>query len=205
MTKTVEHLIDEELIESAYSYDEYRTLIKDLLGQGKTTGPNQSDAYVNYTKLNDKRMDRLDKTVTLLDDVKEELQNLDQQWIWLVLTEAWCGDAAQNVPVMKVMAEQTDNIDLKLILRDENPEIMNQVLTNGSKSIPKLICLDAETLEVLGAWGPRPEPAQQMVLDWKEQPEGDYHELAKQLQRWYNANSNETMEREFISLINEWH
>jgi hypothetical protein len=205
MTTTVEHLIDEELIEGAYSYDEYRTLIKDLLDRGKTTGPNQSDAYVNYTKLNDKRMDRLDKTVTLLDDVKEELQNLDQQWIWLVLTEAWCGDAAQNVPVMKAMSDQTDNIELKLILRDENPEIMNLFLTNGSKSIPKLICLDAETLEVLGSWGPRPEPAQQMVLDWKEQPEGDYQELAKQLQRWYNANSNETMEREFISLINEWH
>jgi hypothetical protein len=178
--------------------------VKDLLEEGKTTGPNQGKDYIQYTKLNDKRMDRLDKTVTLLDGLKEKLQNLDQHWVWLVLTEAWCGDAAQNVPVMKAMADQSEHIELQLILRDEHLDIMNQFLTDGSKSIPKLICLDADSLEVLGSWGPRPEPAQQMVIDWKENPEEDFHALAERLQKWYNQDDNETMEREFLEVMDEW-
>jgi hypothetical protein len=204
MSTETEQLIDRQVIEEAFTYDEYRSMIKELLEQGKTTGPNQDEAYVNYTKLNDKRMDRLDKTVTLLDELKEELQNLDRDWIWLVLTEAWCGDAAQNVPVMKAMADQSENIEMKLILRDQHLDIMEEFLTNGSKSIPKLICLDADSLDVLGSWGPRPEPAQQMVLDWKENPEEDFQALAERLQKWYNKDENETMEQEFLDVMEEW-
>jgi hypothetical protein len=204
MSTITDQLITQDIVDDAYTYSEYRSLVKELLEEGKTTGPNQSEPYVNYTKLNDKRMDRLDKTVTLLDELKEELQNLNRRWIWLVLTEAWCGDAAQNVPVMKAMTDQSENIDLKLILRDEHMEIMEHFLTNGSNSIPKLICLDADSLEVLGSWGPRPEPAQQMVMDWKENPQEDYDALAVRLQKWYNQDDNETMEREFLEVIKEW-
>src|SRR5258708_22475641 len=154
-------------LERSMSYGEYMKLIDDLLAEGKTTGPNQSAAMFNYGKLNRQRMHRLEKTVELDESVVSAAKNVKHRMIWLIITEGWCGDAAQNIPVIEKIAAQSGNIETRYILRDENLDLMDQFLTNGARSIPKLIALDAETLAVLDTWGARPGPAQKLFYQLK--------------------------------------
>ena len=117
--------------------------------------------------LNDRRMKRLDKTIKISEETIQEFQKVKQPQTWLVLTEGWCGDAAQNLPILDKIASDTANIDLKIVLRDENLDLMDLFLTNGGRSIPKLIALDKDN-NVLDFWGPRPTIATKMVADYKE-------------------------------------
>ncbi len=187
-------------LEKAISYPEYRTLVKDLLDKGKSTGPNQSDDLLNYSLLNDKRMKRLDKTIKLTEETIAKLKDLKEPQTWLVLTEGWCGDAAQNLPVIHKIAEQNPNINLKLVLRDENLELMDEFLTNGGRSIPKLIALDKEN-EVISTWGPRPTTATKMVVDYKNEHGSLDGEFKKDLQVWYNKDKGNDVQKDIISFI----
>lgn len=205
MTEVQYRTIDRQLVKQAMSYAEYRELIDELLKEGKTTGENHSEAMLHYTKMNQHRMRRHDKRTELKDPLAEKLQRVDRNLIWLVLTEAWCGDAAQSVPIMNKMAEQTDKIALKLILRDQNLDVMDQFLFNGkSRSIPKLVCLDAETLEVIGDWGPRPNEAQELYDDLRNNSDMEYQEVAEHLHKWYAEDKGEEMQEEFMTLIDQW-
>ena len=158
------NIITKEIIDGGYTYPQYRKLINDLLKEGKTTSNNHSESLIEYTKVNVQRMNRLDKTTDINEDLKREIADLEKKMIWVILAEAWCGDVAQNLPVIAKIADLSQNIDLKLILRDENLEVMDEYLTNGGRSIPKLIYLDSGTLEELGTWGPRPEEVQERFL-----------------------------------------
>lgn len=190
--------------EQGIDYKAYRDMVSTLLEAGKTTGNNHSEAMVNYTQMNQQRMKRLDKQVTLNDELKEAAEALEGNYIWLVLTEAWCGDAAQNVPVLAKVADAAeDNITLKLVLRDEYPELMERHLTNGGKGIPKLVVLDADTFEPLTEWGPRPKPAQQMVMDHKENPLLPYKEFVEQVHKWYADDRTQTTQQELLALLKE--
>ncbi len=161
--------IDQKVIEGALGYKEYRELTEQLFAAGKTTGSIQNEAMLEYTRLNIARMKRLDKRATLKPEATADLDKVSTPIIWLTLTEAWCGDAAQIIPVMEKMALTYDNIELKLILRDEHLDIMDAFLTNGGRSIPKVIILKKDTLKVMGCWGPRPSEAQQMVMEARKQ------------------------------------
>jgi len=187
-------------LEKALSYNEYRDLVSDLLSQGKSTGPNQSDDLLNYSKLNDKRMKRLDKTVKLTKETLAKIKDVKEPQTWLVLTEGWCGDAAQNLPVINKIAEENPNINLKLVLRDENLELMDEFLTNGGRSIPKLIALNKEN-EVINTWGPRPTTATQMVADYKAKKGSLDAEFKEDLQVWYNKNKGENTQEDIVSML----
>lgn len=204
MSIAAEQVITKKIIDEAYTYEEYRDMIDELLEQDKTTGDNHSDEMVHYTKMNVQRMSRWDRRAELSDSLVDKLDNLDKEWIWLVITEAWCGDAAQNIPALVKMAEETDNIDIRFILRDQNLDIMDEYLTNGGRSIPKLICLDSETLEEVGTWGPRPILAQQKAMEWKEDESISKEEWAKNLHKWYAKNRNQELQDEFEQLLSEW-
>lgn len=191
-------------LEAAQSYEAYRQMIDERLAEGKTTGTDHSEAMLDYTRLNVQRMHRLDKVVQLTEALQEQLATVSTPWTWLVLTEAWCGDAAQSIPVMAKMADVSSFITLKLLLRDEHPEVMDAYLTNGSRSIPKLICL-TEDLQAVGTWGPRPAPAQQLMTDFKEQhPDQGYEELAKEIQLWYARDRTQAIQQEFTELLATW-
>ncbi|RIJ42985.1 thioredoxin family protein [Pontibacter oryzae] len=194
--------ITSEHLANAISYTQYRDLIDKLLAEGKTTGTNHSEAMVEYTRVNMHRMRRVERTV-LTDELLQVLLSVQTKMIWVVLTEAWCGDAAQNLPAIVKIADASPLIDVKLLLRDEHPEIMDAYLTNGGRSIPKLIAMDANTMEVLGTWGPRPEPAQQMVLDAKANSV-PYPEMAELLHSWYAKDKSRTLQQEFSKLISKW-
>lgn len=194
------NLINKEHLDNAFTYDEYRQMGKDLLANGKTTGPKQDADYIEYSKLNDRRMDRLDKTVVIGDELVGALKKISKRQHWLVLTELWCGDAAQNVPVLAKMAKLNTKINLCLLLRDENPEIMDAYLTGGGRSIPKLIVLDGQLQEIF-TWGPRPEKAQHLMEDWKKNGGTNYATLAEDMQKWYVQDKTESVQSEFLSLL----
>ena len=185
------------------TYAEYLQLIDDLLLDGRTTGPNQSEAMFGYAKLNRQRMLRLEKTVELNAELKEAARRLERKLIWLVITEGWCGDAAQNIPVIEKIASASSNIETRYVLRDENLELIDRFLTGGARSIPKLIALDAESLEVLGTWGARPAAAQALFEEMKtrgvEKPT-----IMENLQRWYNADKSVSIQKDFATLIDLW-
>ncbi|MHB1196047.1 MAG: thioredoxin family protein [Lutibacter sp.] len=183
------------------SYPAYRNLIKNLISEEKSTGIEQSEAHLTFSILNDKRMDRLDKTLTISDETQNSLDNLNKGFTFLVIAEGWCGDAAQILPIINKVAEASDKIDFKIVLRDENEDLMNQFLTNGSKSIPKILILNQEN-NVLDSWGPRPAVASQMVVDYKAQNGSIDEEFKKNLQIWYNKDKGHNTQNELIDLLN---
>lgn len=187
-------------ISKSISYNDYVTLLDNLMAQGKTTGQNHSDDYINYAKLNLARMHRLNKTAKLTDDLKNTLQNVKSNFIFLVLTEGWCGDAAQNIPILNLIENECKNIDLKLILRDENLELMDNYLTDGGRSIPKLICLNKTTLNEVFVWGPRPAAAQQIMLELKEK-NVTLAEKGEAIHKWYNEDKTLSVQEELKNLI----
>lgn len=186
------------------SYGQYRSLIDTLVAEGKTTGLIQKPVLVEYTALNVVRMNRLDKTTVLEADLRQALDALARPLLWLVLTEAWCPDSAHTVPVLAKAEEYSPRVSLKLLLRDENADLMDHFLTHGSRSIPKLICLDAETGEELGTWGPRPAPLQALVLEYKRDPQGVSHDdFLADVQRWYAKNKTAGLQHELASLLKD--
>ncbi len=192
----------QQRLATSYSYQEYRKLVSDLVAEGKSTGPNQTEDLTHFSMLNVKRMDRLDKKIELSEDTILRLQKLDKKQLWLVLTEGWCGDAAQNLPVIEKMAKQSSHIELRLILRDENLEVMNLFLTNGAQAIPKLISFDEE-FNVLFTWGARPSIATQMVTDYKAKHGKLDPEFKKNLQVWYNKDKGQNVQSDVVTLIEQ--
>ena len=190
-----------ERLADAHTYQAYRQLIDDLLAQGKTTGPNQSEELTHYTELNVQRMHRLDKTVKVQSALAAAATGLRGQYLWLIITEGWCGDAAQLVPIFEAVAQASGgHLTTRYVLRDEHPELMDQYLTGGGKAIPKLLVLHPDTLAEITHWGPRPAPAQALFRKLKE--EGATHEeFALQLHTWYAHDRTQTTQNELLALV----
>jgi hypothetical protein len=192
-----------QAIPKSISYIDYRNLVRTLLAEGKSTGNQQSEALTKYSELNEVRMNRLDKTIVVTEELQTALNQLQSEYTWLVITEGWCGDAAQILPVLFKMSERSDLITFRTILRDENDELMSQFLTNGAKAIPKLIVIKNTTQEVLAQWGPRPEGAAQLIKDYKE-THGVIDETAKMnLQKWYLQDKGLSVMDELVQLMKE--
>ncbi len=193
----------EKYIEKSMQDAEYIKLIDDLLKEGKTTGEKQSEAMFDYGKLNRQRMKRLAVSVELDESLAEKARNVQQKWIWLIITEGWCGDAAQNIPIIEKIAAENPNIETRYLLRDENLELMDKYLTFNARSIPKLICLDAETFEEIGTWGPRPQAAMNYFFEMKHQGL-EKLQMMENMQRWYLTDGNQSIQKEFESLLGNW-
>ncbi|CAM4113549.1 thioredoxin family protein [Zobellia nedashkovskayae] len=186
-------------LSQAISYEDYRAMVSQLVLEGKATGPEQTEALANYTMLNDRRMKRFDKTVKVSAEDADAIAKLDRKVQLIVLTESWCGDAAPALPVINKVAQLNDNIDLKVILRDENVDLMNRFLTNGGMSIPKLIFWDAENQEVLADWGPRPKLAAKLVADHKAKHGQLLPEIKEVIQQWYNKDKGQSTLKEVLA------
>lgn len=193
------------ILETSYStalkYDEYRNLVTNLFQKGLVTGNEQSESLVHYTELNEARMKRLDKLTIISEETTAFLQNLTKDYIWLVISEGWCGDAAQILPIINKMALVSDKIHFKIVLRDDNEELMNLFLTNGSKSIPKLILIEKETMKVIGDFGPRPQAAIDLVKNYKEKFGIIDETIKTDLQKWYLSDKGISVQKEIIELM----
>jgi hypothetical protein len=115
----------------------------------------------------------------------------------LVLAEDWCGDASNTIPILAKLAERVPGLELRVLRRDEHPEVMDQYLTNGSRSIPIVIVLDAGFRE-LGHWGPRPMELQRWVMANRSVvPKA---ELYPQVRKWYARDRGESTLREVLAV-----
>jgi len=197
-------LITRETIKNAHTFDEFVDLTERLHEDGKVTNGNNTEAMLGYTKLNLQRFRRVYKTTKLNPEVVKKIKKTNREMVWLVINEGWCGDSAQSLPVLARISDESEKITLKVILRDENLEIMDQYLTNGGRSVPKLIALDAKTLDELGTWGPRPEEAQNLYDKMKEDETSTYQERATAMQKWYSKNKGTAVQEEIADLLQEW-
>lgn len=196
-------MISQKDLNKSMSFDEYYKLKEILAKTGKATGFDQSESLINHTKLNFTRMKRILKTTPITDEVTSTVNCLNEPLTWVILAESWCGDAAQNLPVFSKIAEANPNISIRILLRDENEELMNQYLTNGGKSIPKLICIDKNYNE-LGTWGPRPKFLQDWLYKEKANPTMEMSELKEQFQVWYTKDKGQTLQREMVLSMKKW-
>jgi hypothetical protein len=153
-----------------------------------------------YINLNQRRMHRVEKTYTPSAEIIAQVKNLKHKTYWLVLTEHWCGDASQSLPAFNAIAELSEGkIEMKLVYRDRNDELMNAYLTNGTRSIPKLVQLD-EHFNVTGIWGPRPTIAQKLVKELKSNP-ATAATYANELHLWYAKDKQQNLDKEIAQLL----
>ncbi len=185
----------------SYSYSDYRKINIDLLPLGKASGNTQLHDLAQFSALNETRMHRLDKTIVISENTIQKLSTLKNNYIWLVIAEGWCGDAAQIAPIINKMDLVANTIEMKIVFRDENPDLMNLFLTNGTKAIPKLIVLDKKTLNVEANWGPRPKGALELIANYKEK-HGEIDANAKtELQLWYLHDKGISTQNELTELM----
>ncbi len=187
-----------------FDYPGFINWVTQLAEHGATSGLNQSESLVNFTQLNLKRMQRIEKTFRLNDELTALLKAGLPNQQWLVITEAWCGDSAQILPILNKIAENAPGkIRLSIVLRDQNHALMEKYHTNGSKSIPKLIASDTEGRELF-TWGPRPAPAQKLLVDWKQNPQGRlWDDFEKELHTWYARDKGNRIQTEFVQIFQQ--
>lgn len=192
-----------KIVKSSLTYKEYRELVNSLVAAGKTTGNNQSEKLVEFTKLNVQRMNRLDKTIQLSEQSIDAIKKSKKSVQWLLIGDAWCGDCAQIIPVINKVAEASENfIEFKIVSRDTYPGLIETYLTNGAQAIPKLLVVDSETNEVISSWGPRPHSAQAIMLHWKANKDTiSWEDFEKELHLWYTKDKGQEIISELINLI----
>lgn len=182
-------------------YSGYRNLISDLLAEGKTTGSDHSEALLHYTKMNLQRMNRVEKTTVLSEALSLAIANVKGNYHFLVISEGWCGDAAQIVPVIeKIVSAAPDKFDLKLVLRDQHLPLIDANLTNGGRAIPVLLILDEDFNLVMPKWGPRPLVLQELMNVWKTES-SDMMEIATKLHSWYAKDKTKAIQHELLALV----
>ena len=188
----------QENFAKAIAYPEYRKHTEDQLN---TLGEDPNYKFNDYAKLNLERIRRLEKSVELSDILKSTIQKLSTPLILVILSEGWCGDAAQSLTVIeKIGAASHSKIDLKVFLRDSNLEIMDQYLTNGGRSIPIVIGLEKETLKELFVWGPRPK-ASQLIMDQLKADNASMERKIEVVHTWYENDKTESIQQEINELL----
>ncbi|WP_316756097.1 thioredoxin family protein [Pedobacter aquatilis] len=185
--------------EQGMDYQTYRTLIDQLLLEGKATGDVSYDLH--YTKMNVQRMSRVDKTVNLIDELTSTIDALKENYKFLVITEGWCGDAAQIVPVFnKIATASLGKIDLRFVLRDKNLPLIDAHLTNGGRAIPVLLVLNETADKVLVSWAPRPQVLQELLKEWRKET-SDMTILSEKLHSWYAKDKTQSTQAELTKLL----
>lgn len=193
-------MISKSILDNALTYQSYKSLVEKLFAEGKSTGPIQNDELLHYTELNIQRMKRVEKTNVLTEELKLSLSKIKTPQTWLIITEGWCSDGAQQIPVFDKIAQVCPLISLKLILRDENLNIMDNYLTNGNRSIPKVLFINNITHEVMQTWGPQPMEAVALMKQLKEN-NTEKSKMKEQLHLWYAKNKGIALQAELVEII----
>lgn len=182
------------------SYEAFCELMQQLAKEGKTSGTEQTEARIAATRLNASRIKRLNKTLKISAAAQEVFASIEEEENWLVILESWCADGAQTIPVLHKIAECSENINLSIVWRDEQEDLMDAFLTNGTRSIPKLIVVD-KSLELLYDWGPRSAAATTLVQAYKAEHGKIDAAFKEELQRWYLEDKGEAIVEELKELV----
>ena len=195
--------LDIQQAQHYYSYTQFKEMVADLYQKGLNTGPSQSEVLLESTKMSLQRMKKWDKIFKISPMIASNLGEVQDSWTWYVITEGWCGDASQIIPVIAKLASQNDNIDLQILLRDENPDIMNNYLTNGGMAIPVMVAVNNTTGESTPHFGPRPQAIQDMVKEYMEENnEVNKSEFSKTLHLWYAKDKGLSTQHDIMELVN---
>jgi hypothetical protein len=192
-------IISKKVVQDSYTWEGYINLCENLVAENKSTGPVQTVEHAQYSTLNLSRMKRVFKTFKPSDEATIQFSETPRQ-LWLLITELWCGDAAQSAPVMARLAAISPTIEFRVIIRDEHLDIMDLFLTNGGRAIPKLIGLNPDTFEVNWHWGPRPQGAIDVVSRCKNKGQ-EKEQIALALQEWYNQDKGISITEELTDLV----
>mgnify|MGYP006165894949 CR=1 FL=1 len=194
--------VTEQVIQKGFSYSEFVEFTEKLVEEKSTTGANQSEAYLDYTRMCLQRMNRWNKTAKVSAKMTHLMESIQESQIWLIITEAWCGDGAQSIPYLAKLVELNPKIKLRIIMRDEYPEIMDAYLTNGARSIPKLVAFSEDLKVELFTWGPKPLYLMNRHKEYKHDSKGlSYSGFLEEIHLWYAKNKNQDLEVELFPLI----
>jgi hypothetical protein len=181
------------------NYPVYHTLFDSILDGTHTDAPYDDPHYLEYIKLNKSRMHRWEKRGILAPETISTVQSISSPQNWVLITEPWCGDASHIVPFIAKMAELNPMITLQIQLRDSEDSEIDKYLTNGGKSIPKLIVRDEYGKDIFH-WGPRPKVCQELYLSMKAGGL-DFEAQKIALQNWYNRDEGKMIQEEVVSLL----
>lgn len=191
--------MNKELVKNTTDWEGYLKAFEMILASKDSEKPYDNPAYLDYVKLNNSRQKRWLKTGVLLHDLVGVIKNINTPQTWYCITEPWCGDAAHSIPFIKLLSDQNPLITLNIVWRDSPPYMIENYLTNGGKSVPKLIVRDEKENDIF-VWGPRPQPCQEIYLEMKER-NAPFEEQKIILQNWYNLDKGETFQKEFLNFF----
>jgi hypothetical protein len=187
-------------LHNGLTYAEYLTAVENL---ARTPSEEPADDLtrnrVRNAGLNLQRMQRITRTYIPGEPLRLALARVTRPQLWMVLSEPWCGDSAQVLPYLQKMVEISPAITMRMLLRDENPDIMDNYLTDGTRGIPKVVAFDAQG-EELFRWGPRPAEGQAVFRRAREEGKTK-KEALEALHLWYGRNRGQAIEAEFLLLL----
>lgn len=191
-----------ERFDKSLTFEQYIKKIENYLENTNPDVLNEADKHLyEFTKLNLQRMNRIRKTYSISEEMKNALSKIKNKQYWIVLTEEWCGDSAQNTPIIATIANSNPDIELKILERDDNLDIIDLYLTDGKRKIPKVILFDENGNELF-QWTERPKKASEFMTSLLNN--GTPKEKAiEELQNWYNQNKGAEIEKEFIEFLNQ--
>ena len=186
-----------EKVEEGITYQAY---LQDQ--EGSLQERRESEKILNYVDLNLRRMRRIYKQYEPAPYLAKLIRQMNQPVTWLAITEGWCGDAAHVIPLLEKLSLLSFKPKLRIVYRDQQPELMDLFLTNGARSIPKILAID-EQGELIAQWGPRPSNAQKIVDDFKSgnSDYANYQELTEAVQKWYHYDRYLSFESEIVEFI----
>lgn len=195
---------NKEILDQALSQEQFVAYAQEMISTSNKIEPYTQQAYVDYTKVNIDRMQKIIRNFQLDKKLYNLLSEGVNDWTWVLISEPWCGDGSFIQPVLYAMSVAgAGNIDFKILLRDQHTDVMNEYLTNGGMAIPKMVCLD-KNLNELGTWGPRPQALQTEFTEWKKEEGFDFNTKIKKLNRWYIKDKGVHLQNEMINLVKEW-
>lgn len=199
MLNSSKRLTVKRTMKNTASWEEYLERFDRILSTDLSEAPYDNKDYFNYVKLNASRQARWLKKGALNESLITSIKAINTPQTWYIITEPWCGDAAHNIPFLYLMTQENKNIDLQIIWRDTAPFMIDDYLTNGGKSVPKLIVRDRNDNDLF-TWGPRPKDCQKLYAELKAN-EADFEEMKIELQKWYNKDKGQSIQKELDELI----
>ena len=156
--------------------------------------------YQQYIPLNKSRFTRSLKQGVITQELTEVIRAINEKQDWVIITEPWCGDAAQIVPYLFKIAALNPLINVLVQLRDSHSEI-ESYLSNGKMSIPKLIVRNKQGIDLF-IWGPQPKAIEILMINLVND------NLSKEVlkvseQKWYNDDKGRGLQDEILELIKD--
>jgi len=201
MSASTTPVLSAEQLATGLPYPAYRQHIAEALA---TSQPDEKLAkMLPYYRQAVDRMDAITPTVTLLPELQAALGHLSGQYLWVIITEGWCGDASHTVPIIEAVAQASGgHLTTRYFLRDSHPDLIDRYLTNGGRAIPIAVVLHADTLTEAGVWGPRPAPLQAIHQELKAK-EAPFKEVITTVNNWYDADASRTTQQELLALVKQ--